>query len=244
MWRLICNRSGDVVSDMDMVAFDIRGSIAHFRRPDTTATHLTYPFITPTAAKGIVGAILGIEDFVTSDKVGIRLLKPVRTVAQQMSMLGKESGPSFNRPTTIELLVEPSYRIYYAGTEYTSRLIERLQRDQSVYPTFLGVAYALTKPELYKVYEDVEWLETETSEPLTSRSIVPVASIRELVMDPDRRFGRAGGFLHEYKGNRTFERSIDFIYETACRPIRFYPALDSEGRIRIALVEGEAVCLF
>ena len=65
--------------DMKAVIFDVTGTIAHFRRPDTTATQLTYPFITPTAAKGLVGAILGITDFVTQDQLGIRLLRPVRT---------------------------------------------------------------------------------------------------------------------------------------------------------------------
>ena len=63
---------------MKGLAFDVLGTLGHFRRPDTTATQMTYPFITPTAAKGLVGAILGIEDFVTSDRVGIELLRPVR----------------------------------------------------------------------------------------------------------------------------------------------------------------------
>ena len=47
---------------MKALIFEVKGTIAHFRRPDTTATHLTYPFITPLAAKGLVGAMLGITD--------------------------------------------------------------------------------------------------------------------------------------------------------------------------------------
>ena len=43
-------------------------------------------------------------------------------VAQQMSMLGN-SGSSFNRPTSIELLVNPAYRIYYAGEEHVEDLL-------------------------------------------------------------------------------------------------------------------------
>ena len=131
---------------MKAVVFDIKGKIAHFRRPDTTVTQLTYPFITPLAAKGLVGAILGITDFVTKDKVGIQLLSPVRTSVQQLSMLGE--GGTFNRPTTIEYLVNPSYRIYYVGNEYVHELYSSLKKQQSVYPTYLGVAYALTFPQL------------------------------------------------------------------------------------------------
>ena len=81
---------------MKAVVFEVKGAIAHFRRPDTTATHLTYPFITPLAVKGLVGAILGITDFMTRDYVGIQLLNPVRTSAQQLSMLGKDSGNTFS----------------------------------------------------------------------------------------------------------------------------------------------------
>jgi CRISPR-associated protein Cas5h len=29
-----------------IVAFDVRGPLAHYRRPDTLGTHASYPFIT------------------------------------------------------------------------------------------------------------------------------------------------------------------------------------------------------
>ncbi|WKB35390.1 CRISPR-associated protein Cas5 [Terrilactibacillus sp. S3-3] len=118
---------------MNTVTFDLKGKLAHFRRPDTTATQLTYPFFTPTAAKGLVGAILGITDFMTDDKVGVQLLHPVKTTSQQLSMLGKDADLSFNRPTTIELLINPYYRIYYAGGEHVDELADKLTHRQSVF---------------------------------------------------------------------------------------------------------------
>ena len=195
---------------MKGLAFDIKGSIGHFRRPDTTATQMTYPFITPTAAKGLVGAVLGIEDFVTADQVGIELLSPVRTVAQQMSMLGKDAGPSFNRPPTIELLVNPAYRIYYTGEEYTERLLDFLLQERSVYTTYLGTAYALTKPVLHRVYSEVSYVLPEEKE-IEMTSVVPTAVIKEISLKADRYYCRAGGYLYQYKGGRTFEKSLDFL---------------------------------
>ena len=112
---------------MKVVVFDVKGDIGHFRRPDTTATHLTYPFIPPTAVKGLVGAILGIEDFVTNDKIGIQILSEVNMVSQQMSML--KMGNTFNRPTTVQLLINPAYRIYYSGDEYVDELENGTQED-------------------------------------------------------------------------------------------------------------------
>lgn len=229
---------------MRALAFDVRGKLAHFRKPDTTATQLTYPFITPTAAKGLVGAILGIEDFVTNDQIGVKILNPVRTVSQQLSMLGKDAGASFNRPTTIELLINPSYRIYYTGQEYTDRLIEFLEKDHAVYPTYLGTAYALTKPVLQCVYEDVSRVE-QSEEIVETEGIVPTVIIEKLHVLKDRYFSRAGGFMHHYKGERIFEKSIDFIYERNGQSIRFslYKSTTTTD-VNVARLGDEVICLF
>ena len=225
---------------MEAVAFDVRGTVAHFRKPDTTATQLTYPFITPTAAKGLIGAILGIEDFITRDMVGIRLLTPVMTVTQQMSMLGKD-GYTFNRPTTIELIVQPHYRIYYAGEEHVSRLRSFLENGHAVYPTYLGVAYALTKPVIYKYYDRVEILH-EIKEEIETKAIVPTRIIKQVKIEPGRSYCRAGGFMHIYKGGRKFEKSIDFIYEKEGKSIVFLPTEDQQD-IKITKLGKEVVCL-
>lgn len=227
---------------MKGLAFDVRGSIGHFRRPDTTATHMTYPFITPTAAKGLVGAILGIEDFVTGDQVGIELLRPVRTVAQQLSMLGKDAGASFNRPTTIELLVNPAYRIYYTGEEYTEQLVKLLTEEQAVYTTYLGASYALTKPVLYCVYPDISFMIMEEKE-IESKSVVPTALIKEIILRPDRYYCRAGGYLWQYKGCRTFEKSVDFLYEKDGKAISFIPRMDSLLNFKLARFGEDFICL-
>lgn len=226
---------------MKAVIFDVKGSIAHFRRPDTTATHLTYPFITPTAVKGMIGAIIGITDFVTCDRVGIQLLHPVRTSAQQLSMLGKDAGNTFNRPTTIELLVNPAYRIYYAGEQYTDLLEDKLKQGQSVYPTYLGVAFALTFPRLVAIDEHVERADEEI---VTTRTAVPTSLIEDLLLTKSSlTYSRAGGFMKDYLGNRTFEKSISYIYEKDGNPITFRQKSDAEGNLGVFSVGGEAVCL-
>ena len=50
-------------------------------------------------------------------------------------MLGKDSG-NIQSTTTVELLVNPPYRIYYVGDEY-EELAERLKK-QYVYHAYLG----------------------------------------------------------------------------------------------------------
>ncbi|MEK0288771.1 type I-B CRISPR-associated protein Cas5b [Caldifermentibacillus hisashii] len=225
---------------MKVVIFDVKGKIAHFRRPDTTATHLTYPFITPTAAKGMVGSILGITDFTTKDKVGIQLLNPVRTSAQQLSMLGKDNGNTFNRPTTIELLVNPSYRIYYAGDEYTDELTSRLKSEQSVYISYLGVAYALTKPELRDVCDLAEINRPET---ITVSTVIPTSIIEKIELEDNHYYQRAGGFMLFYKGKRTFEKSVSFLYERDGKSITIKLKKDLPNDIMLAKVKDDNICL-
>lgn len=226
---------------MKAVVFDVKGTIAHFRRPDTTATQLTYPFITPTAAKGMVGAILGVTDFVTEDKVGIQLLSPVRTSAQQLSMLGKDAGTSFNRPTAMELLVNPAYRIYYVGDEYVDDLANKLQSGHSVHHTYLGVAFALTFPKFIEYYETIRQI--QKGEVIETYSVVPTCMIEELIIEKDCYYSRAGGFMKDYLGERKFERSISYIYEEHGRLIKFRPKLDNDEDCKVAFIGEMPICL-
>lgn len=223
---------------MKTIVFDIKGKIGHFRRPDTTVTQLTYPFITPLAAKGLVGAILGITDFITKDKIGIQLLNPVRTSVQQLSLLG-ESG-TFNRPTTVEFLVNPAYRIYYAGEEYVDELYIKLKNNASIYPTYLGVAYALTFPKLVGYFQNVEIIYHEVD--IETPSVVPIPAIRELIFEDNHYYNRAGGFMKNYLGERQFEKSISYIYEKDMKNIKFSFQPNDEECL-VTNIEGEFICL-
>ncbi|WP_340084431.1 CRISPR-associated protein Cas5 [Siminovitchia sp. FSL H7-0308] len=224
---------------MKVLAFDVKSSVAHFRRPDTTATQLTYPFIPPTAAKGLVGAILGIEDFTTTDKVGIELRSSVRLVSQQLSLL-HNGGSSFNRPTTIQLLVEPAYRIYYAGEQFFNELEIALKEKQFVYTTYLGSAFAITTPVYAGTWELNEVL--DTGKTYSARSVIPVSAIKELVPKDGHYYQRASGFMKRYEGHRTFSQSIDFIFEKSGKKMFMKPKLNQE-EYQLVEIEGDLVCL-
>src|SRR5438270_13704111 len=97
-----------------VVVFTLRGPLAHFRRPDTLGTHASYPFITRTALRGLIGAVLGLDGselLPAEARTGLRLCAPVRTVAQELSLHGKTwtarrgKVNELHRPTSIELVV-------------------------------------------------------------------------------------------------------------------------------------------
>ena len=83
------------------------------------------------------------------------------------------------------------------------------------------------------------------NQPIQTKTVIPTRIIRSLQFQQDRQYSRAGGFLRFYKGDRTFEQSIDFIYEQEGKSISFI--LDTEALssdIQLIDVGGEAVCLF
>ncbi|MBE3575404.1 MAG: CRISPR-associated protein Cas5 [Firmicutes bacterium] len=232
---------------MQLLTFDLRGPLAHFRRPDTTATHATYPFITRTALRGLLAAVLGMDEFQGHGWAGVQLLAPVRTRTQGLSLLGKaflSSGRAFNRLTSVELVVGPHYRIYYAG-DYADELAARIASRRSTYPTYLGSAFALCVPHWVGLLS-AEEAALSPGEALDTPAVVPAHMVDELVVVPGRQYARAGGMLHESLGGRRFRGTLDLIYEVAGRPIRFRPkAGPLEPQVRLMrLASGEVICLW
>jgi CRISPR-associated protein Cas5h len=212
---------------MELIVFDIAGEIAHFRRPDTMGTQATYPFITRTSLCGLMASILGLEMMPQGTRCGIQLISTVQTVAQEMSLHGKSwiSGgdqSSYNRPTALELVVRPNYRIYYAGP-MIDELNGRLRKGQSHYHTYLGSAFCLTFPKWVDALRDVEPAEIESDEPLSCLTVVPSAAVKRLLVDEENEYARVGGVFRNYLGSRRFQGSLSLLYNVNGGKIRFLP---------------------
>lgn len=206
---------------MKLLVFDLKGALGHFRRPDTTATHATYPFITRTALRGLLGSVLGLEHWDAEAWTGVQLLRPVTTRTQELSMLGKGyfGSGTFNRPTSVELLVKPHYRIYYVGDHFDD-LHTHFSQGLSVYHTYLGSAFAPAKPRFIEVFEAEEMTPEGTLECIT---VVPSHVVTSIDIRPGHQYMRAGGVPYHSLGKRRFEGTMNFIYEYSGQPIRFAP---------------------
>lgn len=233
---------------MQVLVFDLKAPLAHFRRPDTTATHVTYPFITRTALRGLLGSVLGMEEFHGEAWTGVQLCTPVKTVSQELSLLGKKflggSGDTLNRPTAIELVVKPHYRIYYTG-EHLHELTQRIRDRRSHYHTYLGSAFALTVPEYVDLF-DVEPVALSDTEELDTLTVVPTHLVQQLSLTTGVQYGRAGGIHYEHLGNRRFRGGINFIYEVNGKSIRFTPkSSPDKPAVQVVRNEGdEVICLW
>ncbi len=199
---------------MDILIFDLRASLAHFRRPDTTSTHATYPFITRTALRGLLGAVIGVEQWPEEGWAGLQLLRPVATRVQQLSLLGKgflESGSTFNRPTTVELVIQPHYRIFYTGANM-EELAQRIRQRQAVYHTYLGSAFAAVVPEFVAVVPGAS-LDAQAGQEIEISTVVPTDAITAIAPEPGLTFNRVGGLLYQAWPHRRFSGTIHLLYE-------------------------------
>ena len=230
---------------MQVLIFELKGKMGHFRRPDTTGTHATYPFISRTALHGLLASILGLEMLDGNNFMALRLMTPVYTCTQEMSMIGKgfEKGgkDSFNRPTAVEFVVNPHYRIYYTG-KYLKDLVGKLSGNESHYHTYLGCAYCLTFPKFVDVARGI--LISAMGE-VSTRTIVPTNAISSLKFREGTCYSRVSGMQYRYLGGRRFDGTINFIYNDENRSIEFVPAVPNEGKpVSFVDVSGETICLW
>lgn len=235
-----------------VLVFDLRAKTAHFRLPDTTVTHPSYPFIPRTALQGLLASILGLEQLDSPDQcepnlIGIRLMAPVASSFQQISMLGKgwggSKGDTFNRPVTVQVLVNPYYRAYYSGPHVDS-LAEMIASGRSVFHTYLGSCWCPVFPRYVDTLQARE-IVPKDSEILLS-SVVPTCVVKEIIPEAGKEYARAGGMHYRYLGRREFEGTVNLLYEVGGNPIRVRCcAPPAHMPVRFVVIEKEEIiCLW
>jgi CRISPR-associated protein Cas5h len=159
----------------------------------------------------------------------LRLLGPVRTVAQQLSLHGKtwEAGSgrpeSFHRPTSVEVVVKPHYRVYTSGPHADS-LAGMLRASRSRFHTYLGSAFCLTFPRWVGAHDSAA---ANPAGRLECASVVPAPAVERLALKEGQSCARVGGVLLEHLGpfaDRRFRGSTAVLYEAGGGPLVFEPA--------------------
>ena len=145
---------------MDCLVFTARGKYAAFRKPESTTSALTFSCIHPVAVRGLVGAVLGLDNGAfgmnntrfakprnelyetTQDmKVGIRVLKPVLKDMQNFSLITMKSEPLFNFQVPTQFLRDPEYELFIAwDSEKLDKLETALKKHEYGFVPYLGVS--------------------------------------------------------------------------------------------------------
>lgn len=151
-----------------ILIFDIKGSMAHFRKYYTNASSLSYGVPPRTVLAGLIAGILGkpkdsYYDIFNSDnvKIGVSLIKPYRKIMQTVNYYGLESiNYSLRYQVPLEILVssldELCFRIYFVSPEYAPSLAEKLISKRAIYNPYLGITEFLAELN-FIAYEDVKY---------------------------------------------------------------------------------------
>jgi len=149
---------------MKVLVFDITSDYAHFRKPYTTTSALTYSVPPRTAIVGLVGSIMGVQSggFGKSEqssyfeakglKTGVRVLRSVRKTTFNLKYLHTKSGGSILVP--VECVVSPKYRIYATGSmELLSALRGKLENHETHFTPCLGISEFIASIDYIGEYE-------------------------------------------------------------------------------------------
>ena len=216
---------GDLV--MKLIAFDVWGDYANFRRGYTNTSSLTYPFPSRTNITGLIGAILGLprnsyHDLFGEDNslIGCRILNPVEKINYNVNMINTKEGfmlSDINKDSPRvqvygELLKNPKYRIYVGleDEQLLNKLFNMLREHKCIYTPYFGNSTCICDFRLaYDEIFDVE--------PLTaSEDGVPVNSIilkkkDNLILEPGKRYAsiKNTGFM---TSERIVTRWLEYYY--------------------------------
>jgi CRISPR-associated protein Cas5h len=150
----------------NLLIFDIKGRIAHFRKFYTNSSSLSYDFPPRTTITGLIAGLLGrqrdtyYEEF-SSDKcrIALSIRTPTRKIMQTMNYIRTKSLAELNASaghsqTPLEILLpllftsEIKYRIFshhYDREGIMKDLREVLMSERPIYPPYLGLSEFIGK---------------------------------------------------------------------------------------------------
>jgi CRISPR-associated protein Cas5h len=169
---------------MKILVFDIWGEYAHYKKIYATTSPVSYVIPTKTSLYGYVGAIIGLEKnknhYLThfegkSCLVGIAIRKPI--IMQRINTnlrpgLSRLKENDNRKPTTIEYVYNPKYRIYFTHKDidiYT-QLKRHLENHTSVYTPTLGLANLLS---CFRIIDEYDIEEKKSNASVSVSSVIP-----------------------------------------------------------------------
>ncbi len=190
---------------MKTLIFRVKGEYAHFKKPYSPMSPVTYSFPPPPAVLGLLGAILGLEkDRYHKElgwqqvKIGVQLNTEVRVFRTGLNLLNTKDGTDpYFRPKAgknihiqvpFEFLKEPDYQIYVGNLPKSvhSKLVKLLASGKSLFTPVLGLAQCIA---------DLIWINEAKAEPVNKEywqvdSVLAKNETMQPFYDDGRRYHR------------------------------------------------------
>ncbi|MBO8131522.1 MAG: type I-B CRISPR-associated protein Cas5 [Candidatus Marinimicrobia bacterium] len=249
---------------MKILAFDIWGDWALFKKFYTTASPLTFHFPPITTLKGIVGAILGLSNNPKDNNFyleilgdylfGIQIIKPIKTYRMGYNWIETKKAkymqimpPEKSRyQTIIETLKDPYYRVYVGSKEESSfwdKLVELIKNHKSIFTPFLGISEHIAEFKYVGLY-NVDKIENSLKKFVSISSVVSIDGIDDisdfLKIESGKVYQR-DKIPVEMDNNRKVTKYSTVLYEMNGRDliIKLKKYWQLENGIRIYLFENK-----
>ncbi|MDR1196161.1 MAG: type I-B CRISPR-associated protein Cas5b [Endomicrobium sp.] len=181
---------------MKALKFEIWGDFAHFRKPYTTTSPLTFSLPPRTAMAGIIGAIIGRKknDVICQNQdsfISISLLNAVKKTRMAVNLAKFPSIKSVqngcfdlnkisNRAPQIryEFLKDVKYAIYFAHNDKSvyESVKRALENHETVYTPYLGIAQLIAN---FKFTGEYEIQENNDEKRFDFKCIIPKKAIKD-----------------------------------------------------------------
>ncbi|MEW6172348.1 MAG: type I-B CRISPR-associated protein Cas5b [Bacillota bacterium] len=224
---------------MKTVVFEVWSDYAHFRKPYTTTSALSFAVPPITAAAGLVGAIMGIESGGFGRSSHLPFLRQHRGKFAVSLGSGGISKTKFNvnylktKPdkrgrsiqVPVELVREPRYRLYVSlADELLTELTKSLQNGACYYTPYLGLSEFIAT---FKFIDLVEFKNIPV--PAEVHSLVPLDWF-VLEIEPGKRYFRETHSV-DMDGRRRVARYVELAYEGSGKAIRVASAKTEEAQV-------------
>lgn len=232
------------------IVLDVWAHFATFRKGYTSTTSSTYPFIPRSAVEGLIGAIVGYgrEEYpllLFDSRIAVELRKTEfssKIAKTTMGVLlthsdfwrdqvGKylENGRTIQHmrgPRSMELLVEPRYRIYFNTANDTVReaLARNLRAHETFFTPYLGTNSMMANFEFVGEYDTVD--------------VVPDAGARVSVVSVIPYFSEVPKVFVGPKATVSFEQNIPLHLGSDRVATGYYSAVYSQNLEQPILVEA------
>jgi CRISPR-associated protein Cas5h len=219
----------------EILIFDLKGRLAHFRKYFTNSSSLSYTYPPRTVIIGLVAGLMGderdsyYEKFNDSHcKIAVSLRTPVRKIMQTMNYINSNKRYSVDDLLSdnpdiehvqipLEVIcpvddLEISYRIYISCESVHQKLKVRLENNLFVYPPYLGITEFLG---------EIEYISEGTINEIPFEKPVKLNSVcrKNAIVDRGLKFEDADAqYLFEkmpadFSGKREVTRYEEYIFE-------------------------------
>ncbi|WP_018963747.1 type I-B CRISPR-associated protein Cas5b [Coprothermobacter platensis] len=229
------------------VVFDLWGPLAVYRKFYTNSSVLSYAFPPPTAVRGLVGAIVGIDKSkyaaeLKDMEVAVSLKHVKKTLHMTLNYIktidGENALGKGRTQIPVEIIKDPYYCIYVRKLpqQIKEQLVTMLSEHRTVFTPYLGMSEMIANFKFIGEYE-IE----ENNGSAVVDSIVPAKTIDvEKIRENGNKLGkeRIPFYLDANKKPLSY---MDIAYDVNAKPIPMKGSYSIVGKVPVKFLTSENI---